>query len=1157
MKRATRGVPPPRLCLGFVAALLLASAVAFSQTLTIPELSRARDAAARKKSITEIEKRQILDLYDQSIKSVEGSLQFRAMQLGQERRRVAMQRELAALQEEILRGAPIPSAPPRADETSREVEDALAQTLTERDARQKAISDLSRVASDLAKRQDEINQRRAALRQKLESADDQLAVVQLTSVSPEWESAARTQLLTLKQMLTAEMESLRAERETLDLRRALVPLQRESAKLRLEAAERNIEALKQRGKAAQKRDAAREVEQAIKAARDAEAAFPELGAVAREVEELVVKLWGPNGALAASQEIAEASAWMRERSTRVEQAAAVLKRRYRAAGMFAPANEWLEQLPKGVSLPREVQRTRLRQLWLLPQVRRDIVALEEQRSGETTLDTQVAQLKSSATEVAAADVARFESQARAVLELRRNLIEDLLRADQALEGQLAEFDSVSADLLHRLQTVIEFVWARILWTRSTDMGPALTPAVLADGARWFLLNPDWALIAGGLFSLKAMAILAIPALLLVILLFAGRPRFRNALQQVSAGLKVQPAKGFRALCSSLLYTALISAGVPAVLWWLHLIVGVEDSSPLGSAVAAGLLHASILLFLLLLTRTSLADGGLAEAQFGVPEAARTAVTKELIWLIPVLPSLWFFVTALRQVGGLFYEELRLLILYNALGRALYIALLLSLLVACWRILRPKGPVVAAYGRRAGRAHRLRQKPRSRFLVSLTIAALVLLAIVGFFMTSVMLAQNLGATVLLTAALALGSTLFTRWRQEQRARISPAAGAAARDIEMAHSQILQLTRFVLTIAWMVGALLIWARTLPALTLLRQVQVLPVVRIVESEELTSLDRQTPKAPPGLDQAARPPDASAPAAATAPPAPAQPSAGPKTPEPSRPLLLYDILKAILVGILLLILVKDLPGLLEFLVFRRFDLDAGARYAINTIARYSVTILGVIAVSSILGIAWSQVQWLAAALTFGIGFGLQEIFANFASGLILLLDRSLRVGDAVSVGELSGRVSRIQMRSTTITLWDRSEMIVPNKDFVTGKLVNWTLSFPESRVDVKVGVAYDSDIDLVRRVLMEVASANPNVLKVPPPEVFLMEFARSAVLFELRVFCLYEYGRLVLLNELHTAVFREFRKHGIVIAFPQLDVHLDPEAKIAAGSPSRAESV
>jgi potassium efflux system protein len=185
--------------------------------------------------------------------------------------------------------------------------------------------------------------------------------------------------------------------------------------------------------------------------------------------------------------------------------------------------------------------------------------------------------------------------------------------------------------------------------------------------------------------------------------------------------------------------------------------------------------------------------------------------------------------------------------------------------------------------------------------------------------------------------------------------------------------------------------------------------------------------------------------------------------------PLFLSDILKAILVGILALILVKDLPGLMEFLVFRGFDPDAGTKYTANTIARYSVMFLGMIAVSNILGISWSHVQWLVVALTVGVGFGLQEIFTNLVSGLILLLDRSIRLGDAVSIGQLSGRVARIQMRATTVTLWDRSEMIVPNKEFVTSKLVNWTLSFPETRVDVRVGVAYDSDIDLVRRVLME----------------------------------------------------------------------------------------
>ncbi len=1156
MNCLTSRVPALKVHLGLVTALLLGSAGIFGQTLTIPEVSRARDAAARKKSITEIEKKQVLGLYDQAIASVEASLRLRALQLGQERTRAAMQRELTALQEEVRRPVPAPTTPQRPDETSREVEEALAQTLTERDARQKAISDLSRLESDLIKRQDEINQRRASLRQALENADDQLAVVQLTSVSPEWEAAARTRLLALKQELTAEMDSLKAERETLDLRRALVPLQRESAKLRLEAAERNITALKKRGQAAQERDAAREVEQAVKVAHEAEAAFPELGPVAHEVEELVVKLWGPNGARAKSQEVAEISARMSEGSARVEQIAAVVKRRYRAAGLFAPANEWLEQLPKGANLPMEIQRKRLQELWLLPQLRRDIVAQEERRFQETTLEAEVEQAKSSATELAAADLPGFESQARALLQLRRNLFEDLLRFNQGLEAQLAEFDTISTGLLQRLQNLIEFVWARILWTRSTTAGPVPTFAILADCARWSVLNPDWALIAKGLLWSKIAAISTILALLLVILLFAGRPRFLNQLQRVSAGLSGHPARGFRALCSSLFYTALIAAGVPAALWWLHLIIGIEELSPLSRAMAAGLLHASRFLFLLLFIRSSLVEGGLADTQFGTPEPVRQALRKEIRWLIPVLPSLWFFVTAFFEAGGMFYEDLRLQVFNNTLGRVTYVALLLSLLVAGWRILCPKGPVVAAYFRRASRARKSVRKHRSRFLVTLMIVALILLAIAGFYLTSMVLAQNLGLTMLLTAGLTLCSVLFTRWRQEQVTGVPTTAETVARDSETAHLQVRQLTQFVLTMVWIVGALFIWARALPALTLLRQVQVLPVVKIVESEEVASLGKQPPRTPAAKEEAAASSGASAPAPAILPVAPAQKDTGPKKPDASSPLFLSDILKAIVVGILAMIFVKDLPGLMEFLVFRRFDLDAGAKYAISTIARYSITILGVIAVSSILGISWSQVQWLAAALTVGVGFGLQEIFANFAAGLILLLDRSLRVGDAVSIGELSGRVSRIQMRATTVLLWDRSEMIVPNKEFVTSKLVNWTLSFPESRVDVKVGVAYDSDIDLVRRVLMEVARANPNVLKTPPPEVLLTEFADSAILFELRVFCMYDYGRMLLQDQLQSAVFHQFRKNSIVFAFPQLDVHLNPEDKKPAGTPPQAQS-
>lgn len=203
-------------------------------------------------------------------------------------------------------------------------------------------------------------------------------------------------------------------------------------------------------------------------------------------------------------------------------------------------------------------------------------------------------------------------------------------------------------------------------------------------------------------------------------------------------------------------------------------------------------------------------------------------------------------------------------------------------------------------------------------------------------------------------------------------------------------------------------------------------------------------------------------------------------------------------------------------------------------------VILVGLVMVSGILSLNWSKVQWLATALTFGIGFGLQEIFANFAAGVILLLDRSIRVGDVVTVGNLSGIVARIQMRSTTVTLWDHSDMVVPNKEFITTKLVNWTLSNPDTRVDLKVGVDYGSHVEQVREVLMRLALEHPAVLKDPAPQVLLTEFAGSAILFELRAFGLYSYGRPVLLDELYRAVLKEFRKLEIEIAFPQLDVHV-----------------
>jgi potassium efflux system protein len=235
-----------------------------------------------------------------------------------------------------------------------------------------------------------------------------------------------------------------------------------------------------------------------------------------------------------------------------------------------------------------------------------------------------------------------------------------------------------------------------------------------------------------------------------------------------------------------------------------------------------------------------------------------------------------------------------------------------------------------------------------------------------------------------------------------------------------------------------------------------------------------------------------------------------------------------------------KNVPGLLEIAVLQRLPLDAGARYAASSITRYILVVTGIVLSLRLIGIGWSSVQWLVAAMTVGLGFGLQEIFANFVSGIILLFERPARVGDTVTIGSITGTITRIRIRATTVLDWDNKELIVPNKEFVTGNLVNWTLTNPTLRLIIQVGVAYGSDTRLTTELLYRVARENPEVLDEPAPVVVFSAFGDSSLAFELRLFVsdLSTYRRLR--HDLHIAIDDAFREHGIEIAFPQCDLHV-----------------
>ncbi|WP_213875585.1 mechanosensitive channel MscK [Pseudomonas sp. dw_358] len=256
--------------------------------------------------------------------------------------------------------------------------------------------------------------------------------------------------------------------------------------------------------------------------------------------------------------------------------------------------------------------------------------------------------------------------------------------------------------------------------------------------------------------------------------------------------------------------------------------------------------------------------------------------------------------------------------------------------------------------------------------------------------------------------------------------------------------------------------------------------------------------------------------------------------------PISLGDLLGALIIIGITFALAGNLPGLLEVLVLSRLNLAQGSSYATTTLLSYLIAGVGFVSTLSTLGVSWDKLQWLVAALSVGLGFGMQEIFANFISGIMILFERPVRIGDTITIGSLSGTVSKIRIRATTITDFDRKDIIVPNKTFITGQLINWSLTDTITRVTLKLGVDYGSDLDLVKSLLLKGAHANPRVLKEPGPSVYFLNFGESTLDHELRMHVRDLGDRNPVLDEMNRYINREFKNHHINISFRQMEVYL-----------------
>ena len=253
-----------------------------------------------------------------------------------------------------------------------------------------------------------------------------------------------------------------------------------------------------------------------------------------------------------------------------------------------------------------------------------------------------------------------------------------------------------------------------------------------------------------------------------------------------------------------------------------------------------------------------------------------------------------------------------------------------------------------------------------------------------------------------------------------------------------------------------------------------------------------------------------------------------------------LGDVIASLIIGAVTFLLASNLPGLLEVLVLSRLDLRQGTSYATTTLLSYVIVASGIVLTLGALGLSWDKMQWLVAALGVGLGFGLQEIFANFISGIILLFERPIRIGDVITINNLDGTVSRIRIRATTLIDFDRKEILVPNKVFVTERLINWSLSDTVTRIILRVGFAYGSDLKKCREILLQAAKENSRVLRDPEPVVLFMSFGASTLDHELRVHVSDINDRLAATDELNRHIDALCKEHDVEIAFSQLDIHI-----------------
>ena len=1137
-----------------VLTLALITPVALSEQeaetpVSLDDVREQREQAEGDASLTDELRARVLELYAAALSSLESAARHKVEMARLEKERAGVGRLVDALRAELGEPEEVPRLDLPKDASAEQAETVLARERSRLRAHRAALRDAERLIEERSSARNEASRRLGALDQQLESIADGLREASQADLHPALNHARRTDLLSRREASLREIDKLRAELARLDARGVLIPSQVELAQRRVAHDERLVEMLEAAAKEINLREAQAGLETVVDTCRQAAELSPALQNVAAETEQFAQMLWGLEGVARKSEGVAQSLTATRKHLADLDRIIQLTRRKFEAAGYRGAVTRWWPEVPDSFPAPGEIA-TDLRDLErTIPGVQHQLIRFEQQRSASRKLSSRILDdLETASGEVDPG----LHQIALDLLSLRRDLLDQLIQQYGKYSNQLVEQESVSTFFLGEVQRVERFLYEKLLWVRSVPRPiiPRIGPTL--GGLRWLTARENWGAVGRTVSETAREFPFAFAFSLLVLGLLVG---MRGSLRQRMVAIAEPPAGAatipIKATLECLVYTILLAAPLPLSLYLASSVLSQSDVPSFVFALAETLGYLTSIALLFELVRQMAAPHGLAEAQFELPRRVIRIVRRGLLWPeILFLPAI--FVAVQLGSSGMRMDSPESLQAYNnSLGRIVFFLAMMGLGLALIGLFRPR--------KRTDEASDAQPLSWAEHLYLFIYPFVVLgaivpatLAIFGFYITGYLLAYQVLRTLWLVIFLSLANELVIRWRTTSRLGAQGAAkeGAEPDDeataLTEADAQVRQLARVVLVLIALVGIYGIWSEAVPALQIMKRVQLMPTVAMTEEARDDGL---IPSDPSGLVKATEPPESASAAESGSPPSiPGIPKPSSSTstatgaqPEASSTLTLWDLFRFVLGLIVTLLLVKNVPGVLELFLRRRTRLDPGARIGAITLVRYTIMIVGFTSAFGHLGISWSKIQWLAAALTFGLGFGLQEIVANFVSGLILLLERPVRVGDAVTIGNLQGRVSRIHIRATTITLWDKSEMIVPNKEFITTKLINWTLSDSKRRVDIPVRVSYDADLAIVKQTLVEVAAKNPDVLDDPPPVALLLNFGDDARKFELRYFVDFGQG-LKTRDELHLAVDQAFREKGIEFALPQIKLKVPP---------------